>query len=488
MRTNTMTNTIKKKIMTTKRGAMLGIMCLFLTAARMSTTKDTAVDAFSLHHHHHSVSTSRRPIQPLAVTKLREQQPGAAVTKDPHRRFLGLQASSIDNDQQDDSSDSDKKQQQQQMMNPTPVFVSVMSDWMVPSEKKKSSAISAAVTGAALIAMMLLFASPDMADAAMSGGRMGGSFSAPRSSSSSSTMSRPSSYSGGGSGGYSYSGGYDGGYGYSHGDASPDSTIAPTNSPYEGLVYAIFFVIYRTIRGFASLLSSMTKSVTEFWSAVTTKMAIAMSSALGPGMTVAQISVALEVPNRDDSDSILNALQRLSQTAKTDSRAGIQSLTSQVALELLHRKSSIVSAATQSKHFNVSSPRDPASMAQREFNARAIQERGKFEQETISKFMGVDYGSSSSSSLTRSDSGSGDNDSKATMAVITLVIAISGDSTQLPTIHSMRDVEDALCKIASDVKVDECLQSAEILWTPTDRGETLTQREVEVDYPELRTV
>ena len=49
-------------------------------------------------------------------------------------------------------------------------------------------------------------------------------------------------------------------------------------------------------------------------------------------------------------------------------------------------------------------------------------------------------------------------------------------------------MEEALRKIASDAKVDDCLQSAEILWTPEDRSETLTLREVVADYPELRSV
>jgi uncharacterized membrane protein len=156
----------------------------------------------------------------------------------------------------------------------------------------------------------------------------------------------------------------------------------------------------------------------------------------------------------------------------------------------LRRQSSIVAAYTRSKHFAGATS---SSQAQREFNARAIQERGKFEQETVSQYLGVDYSagsSSSSSSLSPSRGGGGGviDGNKATMAVVTLVIAIQGDSTKLPTINSMRDVQEALRKIAADAKVDDCLASAEILWTPTDRSETLTRRDVVADYPELRTL
>jgi uncharacterized membrane protein len=192
---------------------------------------------------------------------------------------------------------------------------------------------------------------------------------------------------------------------------------------------------------------------------------------------VVQVSVALDVPNRDDPSSILSVLDRLAASARTDSRVGIQNLTSQVALELLRRKSSIVSASAKSKHFK------DRSKAIRDYNSQSIRERGKFEKEMVSKYGGVDYGS---------DYGRGGGTvavgPKATMAVVTLLIAIDGDSTSVPKIGSLGDVEEALRKIASDAKVSDCLQSAEILWTPEDRGETLSLRDVVADYPELRSV
>lgn len=57
--------------------------------------------------------------------------------------------------------------------------------------------------------------------------------------------------------------------------------------------------------------------------------ALGGQSALGSGVSVAEISVALEVPLRDSPDSILSSLNRLSRTARTDSRVGLQNLTSQ---------------------------------------------------------------------------------------------------------------------------------------------------------------
>merc|ERR1719282_1903428 len=140
----------------------------------------------------------------------------------------------------------------------------------------------------------------------------------------------------------------------------------------------------------------------------------AAESALGSGSDVVTLSVALEVSNRDDRNSILSVLNRLSQTARTDSRVGIQNLSSQVALEVLRRRSSIVSASSSNKHFN------NRQNALREFQNLSIKERSKFESETVSKYGGVDY-SSSSSALKAAGNGNRDSNDKATMAVITLI-------------------------------------------------------------------
>lgn len=336
---------------------------------------------------------------------------------------------------------------------------------------------------ASLLALTIAF-SPLNADAAMSGGRMGGSFSSPSRSAPSRVMpSRsysPSSYRGGGY--------------YSRPNIVVAPTITPFYSPFTPFYspFTPFYgggaVAYRSpfffggglfplfALGFGAwALLNVVPSLMSRSDTFSSFESSALSSALGSGTSVAQISVAIEVPDRDDPSSILSVLDRLSRTARTDSRVGIQNLTSQVALELLRRKNSISAAWTGSKHFSRTQE------AQREYQQRSVQERSKFEQETISQYGGVDYSS-------RGVRSAGAADSKATMAVITILIAIDGDSTKLPQVNSVRDVENALQKIASDVKTDDCLLSAEILWSPEARSETLSKRDVVADYPELRSV
>lgn len=50
------------------------------------------------------------------------------------------------------------------------------------------------------------------------------------------------------------------------------------------------------------------------------------NSVLGPGVTVATLTVALNIPNRQDPNNILNKIRRLSESARTDTRKGVQDL------------------------------------------------------------------------------------------------------------------------------------------------------------------
>jgi uncharacterized membrane protein len=344
---------------------------------------------------------------------------------------------------------------------PTPIFVSMLQDLTADTSKMQMAAAAMAVTLAFL---------PLPSDAAMSGGRMGGSFSAPRMSAPRMSPSSGRGYSSGYSSGYNsrstviLSPGLGGGYGYNPGYYGGAGAMSYSRGPDIFSLVLVGGVLYTVANSF---LRGGNTASSDYSSSVT--------SSLGPGTSVVQLSVAIEVPDRDDPNSILSVFDKLANTARTDSRVGIQNLTSQVALELLRRRSSIVSASSSYEHFG------DRNRAGREFQSRSVQERSKFEKETVSKYGDVDYGA-------RSDVPATAGTDKATMAVVTLVIAIDGDSTKIPNINSISDVEEALRRIASDVKVDDCLQSSEILWTPEERSETVSLREVVADYPELRAV
>jgi len=389
-----------------------------------------------------------------------------------------------------------------QLKNPTPVLWSMAQEFLqklrnnknIQTDQKKIAMNTQWV--AAVAALALAFAPLQEADAAMSGGRMGGSFS---SSSPRTTISRPSSsYSRGGYSSRAYRSARPSvtiaptvvtpSYGYGYGSPFVSPFASPFGNPFYGpRVYgspgvlsvsrgpSVFDLVFwgGLLYVAAQIFSPSTDTETSsFW-----ENDSSVSSPLGRGTSVVQLSVALDVPNRDDPRSILGALDKLSKTAQTDKRVGIQNLSSQVALELLRRRSSIVSASGSSQHYG------SREKALRNFQQKSVQERSKFENETVNKFGGVDYGSAS-----KMLKGDNDANDKATMAVVTIILAIDGDSTKINKIRDVTDVEQALEQIASNAKVGDCLQSAEILWTPTDRSETLRLRDVVADYPELRSV
>lgn len=195
------------------------------------------------------------------------------------------------------------------------------------------------------------------------------------------------------------------------------------------------------------------------------------TSALGPGFTMAKISVSLNVPNRDAPDSILKTLQEISSTSRTNTREGVQQLISKVALEMLRQENAIRSAESRSTHYKQEGD------VERDFLQESVQQRSKFERDLEYK---VGNPSSSDQQQQKSEDGS-----KATEAVVTIIMAIEGDETQLPKIQRRTDVLEALRKLAVDSQVDDCLLSGEVSWSPELRSETLTLTDIYADYPTL---
>ena len=78
-----------------------------------------------------------------------------------------------------------------------------------------------------------------------------------------------------------------------------------------------------------------------------------------------------------------------------------------------------------------------------------------------------------------------DDGARATKAVVTLNLAIEGDSTVLPRINSRQDLLNTLSQVASDAQVEDCLLSGEVLWSPEGAGEILTNDDLYEDYPNL---
>ena len=110
-----------------------------------------------------------------------------------------------------------------------------------------------------------------------------------------------------------------------------------------------------------------------------------------------------------------------------------------------------------------------------------MQSRSKLDRETVNKF-----GSEDRSAPRRTPVNLAEEESnRATSAIVTLNLAIEGDSTQMPGITLRTDLRTALQRIAADAQVEDCLLSAEILWVPDDRNDVLDADDVYAAYPKL---
>lgn len=72
-----------------------------------------------------------------------------------------------------------------------------------------------------------------------------------------------------------------------------------------------------------------------------------------------------------------------------------------------------------------------------------------------------------------------------TNAVVSIQLSIEGDSTTMPSITYRQNLRDALERIAADAQVEDCLVSAEILWSPEEKNDRLTSEDIYASYPDL---
>ncbi|KAK6143231.1 hypothetical protein DH2020_023579 [Rehmannia glutinosa] len=111
---------------------------------------------------------------------------------------------------------------------------------------------------------------------------------------------------------------------------------------------------------------------------------------------------------------------------------------------------------------------------EKRFNQLSIEERGKFDEETL---VNVNNIKKQSATLQRASGFSNE------YIVITILVA-AGGAHKLPSINNSKDLTEALQKLAS-IPSSRTL-AVEVLWTPQNEDDTLSERELLEDYPLLR--
>lgn len=300
---------------------------------------------------------------------------------------------------------------------------------------------------------------PDVAEAARGGGRSGGA-----------------SFRGGGGGGYrpssamrSSSRGYSGG-GY-RGGVSMMPPIMPMYSPfgYGGFgmgfmpinfnVIALGLVAYVVFNALSNRVGGSDFSDDGMG-----------TSSLGSGATVMKLQIAMSSDWAEENNVMETLTLLANRNSAMSSRSDLARLLSESSLALLRRTNDWEAAAYEGDKFMLGPQK-----AEPYFQRLAIGERSKFEKETNGDVAMIKPTNDMSTS-------------QPTEVVVSLVVAMKGQSSAYSnSVRSLAEVKTCLQGLAADALTDEGdnVMAVELLWTPSERGSTISKRELINDYPEL---
>ncbi|CAI0384186.1 unnamed protein product [Linum tenue] len=292
---------------------------------------------------------------------------------------------------------------------------------------------------AAILVAALLMYDPASAFAA-SGGRMGGRSFSRSSSSSSRSYSVPH----GSSSGFSYSAPYYGPSPLGGGGIYAGSVVAGAGS---GLLLIVAgFAAFVLVSGFLSdgneggILTATEKT------------------------SVIKLQVGLLGMAR----SLQRDLNKIAEVADTSSSKGLSYVLTETSLSLLRHPDYCISA------YSAVDVKRSMEEGEKRFNQLSIEERGKFDEETLVNVNSIKRQSTKSRRASEFSN---------EYIVITILVAADGVH-KLPAINSVGDLKKALQKLAT-IPSDSIL-AVEVLWTPQNDNDTLSERELLQDYSLLR--
>ncbi|EYU37048.1 hypothetical protein MIMGU_mgv1a018020mg, partial [Erythranthe guttata] len=177
----------------------------------------------------------------------------------------------------------------------------------------------------------------------------------------------------------------------------------------------------------------------------------------------------LQVGLLDLGKSVQRELDGIAETADTSTLKGLHYILTETMVALLRHADCCV--------FTYSSADVKRSKLEGEnrFNQLSIAERSKFDKETL---VNVNNIRKNQSSKVRLQSWFCNY-----IAYITILAAVRG-AYKIPRIKNNKDLKEALTKLASMPLTS--IMAVEVLWTPQEEDETLSELELRQDYPLLR--
>lgn len=172
------------------------------------------------------------------------------------------------------------------------------------------------------------------------------------------------------------------------------------------------------------------------------------------------LQVACYCPDRQNS--LYGKLNSIARVADTNSAEGLQSLVSDTCLAILRSSNDWLAARTESETAGLLK-----NDVESTYNRLVIKERSKWEVEQ--------------KALTRTAPG------QPTYMVATLVVLLRNGKSLAP-VSTNADLRDSLQSLAAEVSVVDNLLGAEVLWTPEDTNDVMDRDELFLNFPELVSI
>lgn len=169
--------------------------------------------------------------------------------------------------------------------------------------------------------------------------------------------------------------------------------------------------------------------------------------------------------------SVQERLAQFAADGNTATEAGLAQLLNQTALELLRQKDSIRYARSQTE-----GPL-PLSSGETRMNALALEERSRFEVERIRGADGV----------VRRSSAAATTSSEVLEYLVVTIIAATRTPLEVPKDIRDREGVEAALRTLGGVSPDALL-GLEVIWSPADPDDSLTESDLLTSYPTLRGV
>eukprot|EP00897_Mesotaenium_endlicherianum_P003477 jgi/Mesen1/3157/ME000184S02224 len=320
------------------------------------------------------------------------------------------------------------------------------------------SVLQRPVIVAALVASIVLSA-PGASLAAKGGGRIGGS---------SFSSGRSGSYGGGGAPSRSYSAPS---YSVSPSFSAPYFAPSPFGgyAPFGAPVYGPSVVVASS--GGFDFFNFLLLAATFFGFVMVARSFLGAGDDEGLlGASTRTSVVRLQVGLLGLARTLQRDLERIADRADTSTPEGLQYILTETVLALLRHPDYCVYASS------TSDVKESVESAEVRFNEISFEERSKFEEETLVNVGSLRKRVSRAPQAERFTS---------EYIVVTIVVAAEG-KLELPSVTSTADLRSALSKMGS-LTADQ-IQAVEILWTPQNEEDTLSQQEVLRDYPALRNL